>query len=215
MFPEVYLYYSFILTKNCIKTGNLMKKLYLWLLEKSKSKKAPWYLALVSFTESSVSFIPPDPILVPMIVADKTRAWRLAFLTTITSVLGGVVGYAIGFYLFEKVGLPILETYNLTSKVEPFQELFHKWGFWAIVIKAFTPIPFKLVTITAGALKFNFWSFLTASTISRAIRFYLEAFIVWKFGARMNEVIQENIMIVTTAFIALLVGGFFLIKYIC
>lgn len=192
-----------------------MKKLYLWLLEKSKSKKAPWYLALISFTESSVSFIPPDPMLVPMIVADKTRAWRLAFLTTSTSVLGGMLGYAIGFYLFEKIGLPILETYNLTSKIEPFQDLFHKWGFWAIVVKAFTPIPFKLVTITAGALKFNFWSFLTASTISRGIRFYLEALIVWKFGAKMNEIIQENVMVVTTVFIALLVGGFFIIKYIC
>ncbi len=193
----------------------MMKKLYLWLLEKSKHPKAPWYLAFISFTESSVSFIPPDPMMVPMIVAHKDRAWNLAFITTASSVLGGALGYMIGFFLFEKFGLPILEAYGLTQKIEPFQNLFHKWGFWAIVIKAFTPIPYKLVTITAGALKFNFWMFMLASTISRGIRFYLEALIVWKFGPKMNEIIQENIMLVSTLFIALLVGGFFLIKYIC
>ena len=192
-----------------------MKKLYLWLLEKSKHPKAPWYLALISFTESSISFIPPDPMMVPMIVANKGRAWYLAFITTASSVIGGAFGYAIGFYLFERIGLPILETYHLVDKIEPFQELFHKWGFWAIVVKAFTPIPFKLVTITAGALKFNFWVFMLASSISRAIRFYLEAAMVWRYGAKMNEIIQENIMLVSSLFIGLLIGGFFLVKYIC
>jgi membrane protein YqaA with SNARE-associated domain len=192
-----------------------MKRLYLWLLEKSKHRHAPWYLALVSFTESSVSFIPPDPMMVPMIVAHKERAWFLAFLTTASSVLGGMAGYAIGFYLFERLGMPILETYSLMDKITTFQNFFNEWGFWAIVIKAFTPIPFKLVTITAGALKFNFWLFMLASLISRGLRFYIEAAIVWKWGAKMNEIIQENIMLVSTLFLGVLIGGFLIIKYLC
>ena len=165
-----------------------MKKLYLWLLEKSKHSHAPWYLAIVSFTESSISCIPPDPMMIPMIVANKDRAWFLAFLTTRSSVLGGVLGYAIGFYLFERLGIPVLEAYGLMGKLTAFHTFFNEWGFWAIVIKAFTPIPFKLVTITAGALKFNFGLFMLASVISRGIRFYLEAAVVWKFGAKMNEI---------------------------
>lgn len=191
-----------------------MKKLYLWLLEKSKHRHAPWYLALVSFTESSVSFIPPDPMMVPMIVAHKERAWFLAFLTTLSSVLGGALGYAIGFYLFDHLGVPILETYGLMEKIKAFQDFFNEWGFWAIVVKAFTPIPFKLVTITAGALKFNFALFMLASTISRGIRFYLEAAIVWKWGAQMNKIIVENIMLISTLFIGVLVAGFLALKYL-
>lgn len=192
-----------------------MKKLYLWLLEKSKHRHAPWYLALVSFTESSISFIPPDPMMVPMIVAHKERAWFLAFLTTTSSVLGGVLGYAIGFYLFERMGVPILETYGLMEKITIFQSFFNEWGFWAIVIKAFTPIPFKLVTITAGALKFDFALFMLASLLSRGIRFYLEAAVVWKWGAQMNNLIQENIMLVSSLFLGALIGGFFILKYLC
>jgi membrane protein YqaA with SNARE-associated domain len=191
-----------------------MKKLYLWLLEKSKHRHAPWYLALVSFTESSISFIPPDPMMVPMIVAHKERAWFLAFLTTLSSVLGGALGYAIGFYLFDHLGVPILETYGLMEKIKAFQEFFNEWGFWAIVVKAFTPIPFKLVTITAGALKFNFSLFMLASTISRGIRFYLEAAIVWKWGAQMNKIIVENIMLISTLFLAVLIAGFLALKYL-
>ncbi|MDC0349192.1 DedA family protein [Alphaproteobacteria bacterium] len=192
-----------------------MKKLYLWLLEKSKHPRAPWYLAFISFTESFISFIPPDPMMVPMIVAHKERAWFLAFLTTATSVLGGAIGYAIGFYLFERLGVPVLKAYGLMDKLSSFQEFFNNWGFWAIIIKAFTPIPFKLVTITAGALKFNFGLFMLASLLSRGLRFYLEAAIVWKFGEKMNEIIQENVMLVSTLFLGLLIGGFFIIKYIC
>jgi len=154
-------------------------------------------------------------MMIPMIVAHKDRAWFLAFLTTATSVIGGAIGYAIGFYLFERLGVPVLKAYGLMEKLSAFQTFFNNWGFWAIVIKAFTPIPFKLVTITAGALKFNFGLFMAASLLSRGIRFYLEAAIVWKFGEKMNKIIQENMMLVSTLFLALLIGGFFLIKYLC
>lgn len=191
-----------------------MKRLYLWLLEKSKHRHAPWYLAAISFTESFISFIPPDPMMVPMIVVNKTQAWFLALLTTVSSVLGGIIGYAIGFYLFESLGIPLLKTYGLMDKITPFQVFFHQWGFWAIVIKAFTPIPFKLVTITAGALKFSFSSFLLASTLSRGIRFYLEAAVVWKWGAKMNDLIQKEIILISSLFIGLLIGGVLILKCI-
>ena len=153
-------------------------------------------------------------MMIPMIVAHKERAWSLAFLTTLSSVVGGALGYAIGFYLFERIGVPLLKTYGLMEKITVFQTFFNEWGFWAIVIKAFTPIPFKLVTITAGALKFNFGLFMLASTLSRSIRFYLEAAVVWKWGERMNTIIQENMMLISSLFFGILIGGFFILKYL-
>ncbi len=193
---------------------NIIHKLYDWLLEKSRSPQAFWYLGIISFTESSISFIPPDPIMIPMIVAEKRRAWTLALWTTATSVAGGFLGYAIGFYLFERLGIPILEAYGLTKHLDTFQSFFHEWGFWAIVIKALTPIPFKLVTITAGALKFNIWSFFLASTLSRGVRFFVEAALLWKFGEQINRIIQKHMMILGGLFVALLVGGFIAVRYL-
>lgn len=193
----------------------MLKKIYHWMLEKAGHPHAKWYLGGISFAESSMSPLPPDPLMVPMVIQNKDQAWSLAFLTTITSALGGVLGYAIGFYLFEKLGLPILQAYGLEAKFAVFQENFHKWGFWAIIIKAFTPIPFKLVTITCGALKFNFWLFLLASTLSRGLRFYILAGLLRKYGPTMHRIIDKNIKLVSITFIALLIGGFFLVKYVC
>ena len=198
-----------------IKGHTMLKKTYHWMLKKADHPHARWYLGGISFAESSMSPIPPDPLMVPMIIQNKDQAWFLAFLTTITSALGGVLGYGIGFYLFAKLGMPILETYGLVDKFHVFQETFHKWGFWAIVIKAFTPIPFKLVTITCGALKFNFWLFLVASTISRGLRFYILATLLKKYGPTIHGIIDKNIRMVTFIFVAVLVGGFFLVKYLC
>ncbi len=189
-------------------------KLYNWLLAKSRHPHAFWYLGIISFTESSVSFIPPDPMMIPMIVADKKRAWTLALWTTFTSVAGGFLGYAIGFYLFERLGIPILKAYGLMEHLASFEEFFHTWGFWAIMIKALTPIPFKLVTITAGALKFNIWTFFVASTLSRGFRFFVEAALLWKFGEQINRIIQKHMMLVGTLFVIALVGGFIVVRYL-
>lgn len=191
----------------------MLHKTYNWLIEKAQHPYAVWYLGLVSFLESSISFIPPDPLMVPMIVADRTKAWFLAFVTTVTSVIGGMLGYAIGFYLFQRLGVPILETYGLMNELTVFQNWFHTWGIWAILIKAFTPIPFKLVTITCGAIKFSFWSFLWASALSRGLRFFIEAALLWKCGPQMHKIIQKNIVLVTTTFIIVLLGGVLILKY--
>lgn len=192
----------------------MIRKFYNWMMKKAEHPLASWYLGLISFAESSISPIPPDPLMIPMILRRPDRAWFLAFLTTVTSALGGVVGYGIGLFLFEKVGIPVLEAYGLQSKFVAFQALFYKWGFWAIVIKALTPIPFKLVTITCGALHFNFTLFVIASTLSRGFRFYGVAALLKKFGEPMERMITQHIQVLSLVFIAVLVGGFFLVKYI-
>jgi membrane protein YqaA with SNARE-associated domain len=192
----------------------MLKKSYTWILEKAGHPYAKWYLAGISFAESSVSPFPPDPLMVPMIIRDKSKAWSVAFNATVSSALGGILGYAIGLFLFEKLGVPILNAYSLQDKFTTFQETFHRWGFLAIMIKAFTPIPFKLVTITCGAVKFNFWLFLLASTLSRGLRFYILAAALKRWGIRINTLMEEHIGLITLMFIGLLVGGFFLVKYI-
>jgi membrane protein YqaA with SNARE-associated domain len=192
----------------------MMKRFYYWMMKKAGHPHARWYLGAISFAESSISPFPPDPLMVPMVLQDKRHAWSIAFLTTATSAIGGMVGYAIGLFLFEKLGMPILEAYGLQAKFLVFQETFYRWGFWAIVIKAFTPIPFKLVTITCGALKFDFLLFVVASTLSRGLRFYIVAGLLKRFGPHMQAIIEKNISLVAWTFIGVLIAGFFLVKYV-
>ncbi len=192
----------------------MLKSIYNWIISKAGHPHAKWYLFGISFAESSFSPLPPDPLMVPMVIQNKDKAWQYAWLTTLASVTGGILGYAIGFYLFQKIGIPVLKAYGLMDKLEVFQTSFYKWGFWAIVIKAFTPIPFKLVTITCGALKFNFWKFVLASTISRGLRFYILAGVLYKYGPKMNDLIERNMMLVSTIFLTLLIGGFFIVKHL-
>jgi membrane protein YqaA with SNARE-associated domain len=192
----------------------MLKKLYHWMLEKSGHPHAKWYLAGISFAESSFSPFPPDPLMVPMIIKDKSQAWSIAFIATISSALGGILGYAIGLFLFQKLGAAILTAYGLQEKFISFQETFHQWGFLAIMIKAFTPIPFKLVTITCGAVKFNFWLFLLASTLSRGVRFYILAAVLRRYGETMHTLMEKHIWPITLIFIGVLVVGFFVVKYL-
>lgn len=191
-----------------------MKKIYSWVLSKSKLPVAGRYLFWVSFLESSISPIPPDPLIIPMIISKPHKAWFHAFNCTSASVLGGILGYSIGYFTFEKWGIPILEFYGMMDNYEAFKELFHTYGFWAIVIKAFLPIPFKLATIASGAVSFPFVSFVVSSTISRGVRFYLEAALVKYYGPAVNSVIEKNLLISALALIGLLVGGFIMVKYI-
>ena len=188
-------------------------KLYTWMLNKAAHPYATWYLFAISFTESSFSPIPPDPLMVPMILINKSRAWWLAFITSVASVLGGILGYAIGFYLFDKYGCRILEFYGLTEQFTHFQKSFSEWGFWAIVIKAFTPIPFKLVTIACGVLKFDFTLFMISTAISRSLRFYIEAIVLWKYGPQMQKILEKHFMTIGVIFVIVLAVGFFAVKY--
>ena len=171
-------------------------------------------MALVSFAESSFLPLPPDFLLVPMTLAQPRRAWLIAAVCTVTSVAGGYVGYAIGFFLFDALGRPLLEFYHAMDKYEAFRSAFAQWGAWIIVIKGLTPIPFKLVTIASGAAQFNLLAFTLASIVCRGLRFFVLAALLWRFGEPIRDFIERRMMLVTSLIAAALVGGFVALRYL-
>jgi membrane protein YqaA with SNARE-associated domain len=171
-------------------------------------------LAFISFLESSVFPIPPDVMLIPMVLADRRRAWWIATVCTAASVIGGFLGYAIGYLLFETVGRAVLEFYRAMDEFDAFQHAFLEYGWWIIIIKGATPIPFKLVTIASGVAHFPLWAFAIASVISRGMRFFLVAGLLWWFGEPIRIFVERHLALVTTLFIVLLVGGFVVVRYI-
>ena len=193
---------------------NWLRRCYQRIMESADNPKAVWVLGAVSFMESSFFPLPPDILLIPMILADKTRAWRLAFICTITSVVGGFLGYAIGYYLFTSIGNWIIDFYNCSSAYEAVKENFRQWGFLLICLKGLTPIPFKILTIASGALQFNLVEFLVASLIARSLRFYIVAGILWRFGSWAREFIERYLPWVLTASLGVIILGFIMLKYI-
>jgi membrane protein YqaA with SNARE-associated domain len=177
-------------------------------------KRAPWALALVSFIESSFFPIPPDVMLIPMVLSRREKAWWYATLATVASVLGGLLGYAIGYYFYDAVGLPILKFYGREHALDTFIEFVHTYGVPAVIIKGMTPIPFKVVTIAAGVAKMDLGAFIGASIVARAMRFYLVAALLYFFGEPIRTFIERRLALVTTVFVVLLVGGFVAIRYL-
>ena len=171
-------------------------------------------LALIAFAESSFLPLPPDILLVPMTLAQPRRAWLIAAVCTIASVAGGYVGYAIGYFLFDTIGLRVLEFYHMMDKYEAFKTAFAEWGAWIIVIKGLTPIPYKLVTIASGAAQFDLTTFTLASLVSRSLRFFLLAALLWRFGEPIRDFIERRLMLVTSMIAAVLVGGFVVLRYL-
>ena len=171
-------------------------------------------LFAVSFAESSVFPIPPDVMVVPMVLADKARAFRIAFICTLASVLGAVAGYAIGALLFEALGRPLVELYGYTQAFGEFTARYKEWGAWIVAFAALTPFPFKVITIASGAAGLDLLVFVISATLARGFRFYLEAALLWRFGPPIRDFIEGNLKFVTTAFLILLIGGFILIKYL-
>src|SRR6202166_5018627 len=186
----------------------MLQRLYERILDIAVGPNALAALFLVSFVESSVFPIPPDILLIPMILARPRAAWRLAALCTLASVAGGVVGYAIGYFLFDAIGRPILEFYHAMDRYDALKAGFDQWGVWIIILKGMTPIPYKLVTIASGVAHFNLAAFIGASIISRSIRFFLLAALLWWFGPAVRVFIEKRLMLVTTGFAVCLVGGF-------
>lgn len=178
------------------------------------SKRAPWALAAVSFAESSFFPIPPDIMLIPMVLSDRRKAWWYATVATVASVIGGILGYAIGYYFFEAVGLPILKFYGREHALDSFMAFVQEYGVEAVIIKGATPIPYKVVTIAAGVGQMNLWAFLGASIVARAMRFYLVAGLLYFFGEPIRAFIEKRLGMVMTVFLVLLVGGFVAVKYI-
>jgi membrane protein YqaA with SNARE-associated domain len=168
----------------------------------------------VSFIESSFFPIPPDVMLIPMVLADRDRAWRFATIATVASVIGGLLGYAIGYFAYDAIGLPILKFYGKEHALDSFITFVHEYGVPAVIIKGMTPIPYKIVTIAAGVAKMDLPAFIGASIIARAMRFYLVAGLLYFFGDPIREFIEDRLAVVTTAFVVLLVGGFVAVKYL-
>ena len=159
-------------------------------------------------------FRSPDVMLIPMILANPRRAFHIAGVCTLASVVGGFLGYAIGYWVLEAVGRPILAMSGQTENFEAFQAMFRDYGWWIIVIKGMTPIPYKLITIACGAAHFPLLSFAAASVISRGVRFFLVAALLWKFGEPIRAFVEKRLTLVTTLFVVLLVGGFIAAKYL-
>ncbi|MEQ1889761.1 MAG: YqaA family protein [Alphaproteobacteria bacterium] len=191
----------------------MFRKLYDWTMAQAAGRHAVPALAVVSFAESSFFPIPPDVMLIPMILARPDQAWRIATICTLASVMGGVLGYAIGYYLFATIGQMIIDFYHLQSGFEAYRELFAEYGLWIILIKGLTPIPYKLITIASGVFKFDFGVFMLASIATRGVRFFAIAALLWKYGAPIREFIDKRLSILGYGFLGLLVGGFVVVRY--
>jgi len=192
----------------------MMRRLYDWMMRLAASKRAPWALALVSFIESSFFPIPPDVMLTPMVLSRREQAWWYATIATVASVFGGLLGYAIGYFFYDAIGLPILKFYGREHALDSFISFVHAYGVPAVIIKGMTPIPFKVVTIAAGVAKMDLAAFIGASIIARAMRFYLVAGLLYFFGEPIREFIERRLVLVTTVFVVVLVGGFVAIRYL-
>lgn len=196
------------------KGHDFVKKIYDWALEVSSHKQAIWFLAVISFAESSFFPIPPDVILIPMILARPSKAWFIAMVCTIASVMGGFFGYAIGNFLDESVASPILEFYGYLDEFSAFKEHYNKWGAWIVAAAGLTPFPYKVITIASGAVQLDLSVFTIASILSRGARFFIIAALLYKFGEPMKVFIEKRLGLLATLFIILLFGGFALLKFI-
>ena len=184
------------------------------MLKLSSSPRAMMFLFIVAFAESSFFPIPPDIMIIPMILATPDKAWRIAGLATIASVIGGCFGYGIGIFLFDQVAKPLLAFYGYLHQFDIFKEYYHQWGAWIVFGAGITPFPYKVITIASGVVGLNLITFTVASIIARGTRFYLIAWLLKKWGEPMKEFIEKNLGILSVLFLILLIGGFLLIKYI-
>ncbi len=191
-----------------------MMQLYQWLMRLAASPRALLWLALVSFIEASVFPIPPDIMLIPMVLAAPRRWWRIALVATAASVVGGWLGYWIGATLFDAVGQKVLAIYHLQDAFASFQAKFQEYGGWIVLAKGATPIPFKLVTIASGVVHLDFVIFTLSAIGSRAFRFFLVAALLRWFGEPIRHFVEKHLVWVTTLALVLLIGGFVVIKFL-
>jgi membrane protein YqaA with SNARE-associated domain len=187
---------------------DVLRRLYDWTLSLAATPHALWALAAVSFIESSVFPIPPDALLIPMVIAAPHRAWLIAGVCTVASVLGGGFGYLIGWGLFEEVGRPVLAFYGMEDKFAAFADNYNQYGLWWVLIAGFTPFPYKVITILSGATGLNFTLFMAASLVARGLRFFIVAGLLWKFGPAIRDFIERRLGLVFSLGMAALVGGF-------
>ncbi len=191
----------------------MFRKIYEWTMRLAGSRHAPASLAAVSFAASSFFPIPPDVMLAPMVLARRDKAFVYAAICTAASVAGGLLGYAIGVWL-EPLGLVILRLFGHPEGQAEFQKWFDQWGLAVILIKGATPIPYKLVTITAGLARFDLFTFIWASVLTRGVRFFAVAAIRKYFGPAMLQEFERRLNLYSILLLALLVGGIVLLKFV-
>ena len=193
---------------------NFLKRTYNWTLEKAQHKNAKWYLSLISFVESSFFPIRPDILLIPMALASKANALFYAFICTLFSVLGGVLGYAIGYFFYNSVGIYIVELYHLENSFNIFEDYYKEFGIMIVLGAGITPFPYKFITIASGVFGLNIILFIIVSIIGRGLRFYLIAILLYFFGEKIKLIIDKYFNILTIVFFILLVGSVFIIRFL-
>ena len=192
----------------------MLRRLYDWTMSLADHPRALWALAAVAFIEASVFPIPPDVLMIPMVLAAPRRAWLIALVATVASVAGGLAGYAIGHFFFEGIGRPILESLGKADSIEAFNARFNGVGFWAVLVAGITPFPFKVITIMSGWTAMPLGTFVVTAIIARALRFFIVAGLLWAFGAPIRDFIERRLGLVFTLFVLLLVGGFYVVRYL-
>jgi membrane protein YqaA with SNARE-associated domain len=192
----------------------VLRRLYDWTMSLAAGRHAERALAGVAFVESSVFPIPPDVILIPMVLAERSKAWRYALIATIASVIGGVLGYAIGALLFDQVARPILDFYGYADQFDKFAGWYNDWGAWIVFIAGVTPFPYKVITIASGATGLNIAVFMLASIVSRGLRFLIVSGLLYWVGPPIRAFIERRLGLVFTVFMVLLIGGFVAIRYL-
>lgn len=192
----------------------MLRRLYDWTMGLAAHRHAMPSLFGVSFIESSVFPIPPDVLMIPMILAQPRRAWLIAGVATLASVLGGMLGYGIGYFFYEGIGQPILESLGKADSMAAFNDKFNGVGFWAVLIAGITPFPYKVITIMSGWTGMPLATFVTTSIIARGIRFFLVAGLLYYFGAPIRDFIEKRLGLALSLFMAALIGGFVLVKFL-
>jgi len=192
----------------------MLRSLYNWTINLARTPYALWALAVVAFIESSVFPIPPDVLMIPMIIARPSKAFVITGVATVASVLGGLAGYGIGWGLFETVGRPVMEFYGKDSYFDEFAVRYNEWGAWAVLIAGITPFPYKVITIMSGATGLSLPVFMVASVLARGLRFFIVAALLWKFGAPIRDFIERRLGLMFILFVVLLIGGFAAVRYL-
>ncbi|MAU19934.1 MAG: cytochrome B [Martelella sp.] len=192
----------------------MLRRLYNWTLSLAANRNAERVLFGISFAESSFFPIPPDVLLIPMVIARPAKWFRIALICTLASILGAIAGYLIGMFLFEQVARPILDFYGKQDSFDRVAEWYNTWGGWGVLFAAITPFPYKVLTLFSGATGLNFGIFLLVSVIGRSFRFFLIAWLLNRYGPPIRDFIEKYLGLLFTAFVILLAGGFYLVKYV-
>ena len=192
----------------------MIRRLYDWTMQLADHPRAMWALAVVAFVESSVFPIPPDVIMIPMILKRPDRAWAIAGVALAASVVGGLLGYAIGALAYEQIGQPILAAMGKADAMQAFNARFNDFGFWAVLTAGMTPFPYKVITIMSGWTGMPLFTFIATSILARGLRFYIVAGLLWKFGAPIRDFIERRLGLMFALFVAILLGGFYVVRFL-